>query len=82
MNAQVEAALIEKLRALPPERRAEVADFVEFLAAKERGEALTEFLAVADQVARAQMPALSVEDIEREIRALRLERGRRTGPAR
>jgi hypothetical protein len=31
MNAQVDQALIEKLKALPPERRAEVEDFVDFL---------------------------------------------------
>jgi hypothetical protein len=31
MNAQVVEALIEKLKALPPERRAEVEDFIDFL---------------------------------------------------
>ena len=31
MNAQVVEALIEKLQALPPERRAEVEDFIDFL---------------------------------------------------
>ena len=31
MNAQAEQALLEKLRALPPERRAEVEDFIDFL---------------------------------------------------
>ncbi len=36
MNAQAEQLLLEKLKALPPERRAEVEDFVDFLAAKAR----------------------------------------------
>ena len=35
MNAQAEQ-LLEKLQALPPERRAEVEDFVDFLATKAR----------------------------------------------
>jgi hypothetical protein len=39
MNAQADRTRIEKLKALPPARRAEVADFVDFLAAKERAEA-------------------------------------------
>ena len=39
MNAQAEQLLLEKLKALPPERRAEVEDFVDFLAAKARKQA-------------------------------------------
>ena len=35
MNAQAEQALLEKLRALPPERRAEVEDFIDFLQNRE-----------------------------------------------
>ena len=31
MNAQVEQALLEKLKALPPQRLAEVEDFIDFL---------------------------------------------------
>jgi hypothetical protein len=80
MNAQADQALIEKLKALPPQRRAEVADFVDFLVAKERGEALEAFLAVADQVAQAGVPALSPEEIEAEFRALRAERRARRAP--
>jgi len=34
MHAQAEQLRLEKLKALPPERRAEVEDFVDFLAAK------------------------------------------------
>jgi hypothetical protein len=31
MNAQVEQVLLEKLKALPPQRLAEVEDFIDFL---------------------------------------------------
>lgn len=80
MNAQAVEALIEKLKALPPARRAEVADFVDFLASKERTEAIRDFLAVADQVAQAGVPALSPEEVEAEIDALRAERRVRRTP--
>ncbi|MGH8320276.1 MAG: DUF2281 domain-containing protein [Steroidobacteraceae bacterium] len=35
MSAQAEQLLLEKLRALPPERRAEVEDFIDFLQNRE-----------------------------------------------
>jgi hypothetical protein len=35
MNAHAEQLLIEKLRALPPQRRAEVEDFIDFLQNRE-----------------------------------------------
>lgn len=35
MNAQAEQALLDKLKALPPERRAEVEDFIDFLQDRE-----------------------------------------------
>jgi Protein of unknown function (DUF2281) len=35
MNAQAEHVLLEKLKALPPERRAEVEDFIDFLQNRE-----------------------------------------------
>jgi hypothetical protein len=41
MNAQVVEALIEKLKALPPERRAEVEDFIDFLHNRESDQHLT-----------------------------------------
>ena len=74
MNAELDPALLEKLKALPPQRRAEVADFVDFLAVRERADALEDFQAVADRVARAGVPALSPEEIEVEITALRAAR--------
>ncbi len=38
----LEETLIKKIRSLPPERIAEVADFVDFLAAREQGQHLTQ----------------------------------------
>ena len=41
MNDQTVNALIEKLKALPPEQRAEVEDFVDFIRLREQERALT-----------------------------------------
>lgn len=74
MNAHLDPALLEKLQALPPARRAEISDFVDFLSARDRADALKDFLAVADEVAKGGIPALSPEKIEAEITALRAAR--------
>lgn len=42
MNARIEQAILEKLRQLPPERLAEVEDFVDFLRTRESDRALTQ----------------------------------------
>ncbi len=42
MTNHQELALLEKLRALPPERIAEVEDFVDFLRLREQDHALTQ----------------------------------------
>ena len=71
----IEPALIEKLKKLPPQRLAEVADFVEFLAAREErsaaAERLTEAVAKLDAL---NLPPLSEEEIDAEIQAARRER--------
>lgn len=72
--------LLDKLDQLPPERVAEVENFVEFLANKDRDKALGDFLAVADAVAKAGVPALTPEEIEAEIKAYRNERRRAARP--
>lgn len=41
MTSQHEQALIEKLKRLPPERIAEVEDFVDFLQSRDQSRALT-----------------------------------------
>jgi len=74
----VEPALILKLQKLPPQRLAEVADFVEFLAAREaRAEAgarLGESLAKLDAL---NLPSLSDDEIAAEIQTARQERAAR-----
>ncbi len=50
MNAQADQ-LIEKLKALPPERRAEVEDFVDFLQSREGARHLVEAAAKATEPA-------------------------------
>ena len=41
LNSQHEQVIVEKLRALPPERIAEVEDFVDFLQARTEAQQLT-----------------------------------------
>lgn len=76
--AAIEQALIEKLQQLPPQRLAEVRDFVEFLAAREAcaaaGERLGQTLAKLDALA---LPPLSDDEIEAEIQAARQDRAAR-----
>ena len=76
--ATIEPTLIQKLEKLPAQRLAEVADFVEFLAAREaRAEAgarLGESLSKLDTL---NLPPLSDEEIEAEIQAARQERAAR-----
>jgi hypothetical protein len=71
----IEPALIEKLQKLPPQRQAEVRDFVEFLAAREEraaaGARLGETLAKLDAL---DLPPISDEEIEAEIQAARQDR--------
>lgn len=77
MNAQVKQ-LIEKLQALPPDRRAEVEDFVDFLAAKTRKQAAFDrLLAIAPALAAAGVTPLTEEEIDAEIKAARAERHER-----
>lgn len=83
MNAQAEQLLLEKLKALPPERRAEVEDFVDFLAAKSRKQAAFDrLLAIAPALEAAGVAPLSEEQIQAEIKAARAERGARSGGTR
>jgi hypothetical protein len=75
MNAQAVEALIEKLKSLPPEQRAEVEDFVDFLSvrAKKRA-ALDRLLAIAPAVEAAGVEPMSMEEINAEVKAARAER--------
>lgn len=51
MNTRDSAALIEKLKELPPERVAEVEDFVDFLRARAQDQRLTKAAAKAAEPA-------------------------------
>ena len=71
----IEARLIERLKQLPPTRVAEVADFVEFLAAREERAAAAASL--GDAMARLHaldLPPMSEDEIEAEVQADRQER--------
>ncbi len=76
--AAIAPALIQTLQALPPQRLAEVEDFVAFLAAREAhaiaGTRLGESLTKLDAL---NLPPISDEEIESEIAAARQERAQR-----
>lgn len=74
----IEPALIEKLKRLPPQRLAEVRDFVEFLAAREERAAAAARL--GDALGKLDVlggPPVSDEEIEAEIHAARQDRAAR-----
>jgi hypothetical protein len=71
----LETRLIERLKQLPPNRVAEVVDFVEFLAAREERAAAA--MRLSDAFAKIDglgLPPLSEEEIEAEVQADRQAR--------
>ena len=67
--------LMETLKTLAPQQRAEVEDFVEFLAAKTRKRAAFDrLLAIAPALQAAGVEPMSEEEIDAEIKAVRAER--------
>jgi hypothetical protein len=67
--------LIETLKSLPAQQRAEVEDFVEFLAAKTKKRAAWgRLLAIAPALEAAGVEAMSEEEVAAEIKAARAER--------
>lgn len=75
MNARDDQVLIEKLKGLPPQQRAEVEDFVDFLATKTRKRAaLDRLLAIAPALEAAGIEPLSEEEIDAEVKAARAAR--------
>ena len=76
----IESQLIERLKKLPPNRVAEVADFVEFLASREERTAaaqrLGEGLARLDAL---NLPPISEDEVAAEVQATRRERHARQG---
>jgi hypothetical protein len=77
MSARRDDLLIEKLKSLPPEQRAEVEDFIDFLkvrrerardeAARRLGEAFTKLDAL-------NLPPMTPEEVQAEIDAARATR--------
>ncbi|MDQ1291795.1 MAG: hypothetical protein QG615_1604 [Nitrospirota bacterium] len=74
MNA-IAPTLIQKLQELPPQRLAEVEDFVEFLATREMRSAAGTRLGVSlAKLDALNLPALSDDEINAEIQAARKSR--------
>jgi len=77
MNARRDDVLIEKLKSLPPEQRAEVEDFIDFLKARrertrdEAARRLGEALAKLDAL---NLPPMSAEEVQAEVDAVRARR--------
>ena len=75
-----ETQLIERLKKLPPERVAEVIDFVEFLTARE--ERATAARRLAEGLARLDalnLPRIPQDEVADEVRAARRERHAKPG---
>ena len=71
----LESRLMQRLKVLPPERVAEVVDFVEFLASRVQRDAAAQRL--SDAMARLDalgLPPISNDEIEAEVQAARRER--------
>jgi hypothetical protein len=77
MNARDDQVLIEKLKNLPPQQRAEVEDFVDFLASRAKKRiAVNQLFDVMGKLAGVE-PALTEDEIDAEIAAARADRARR-----
>ena len=75
MSPQADAALLEKLNALPPAQRAEVEDFVDFLTSRAKKRlALDKLLAIAPALEAAGVEPMSEEEIDAEVKAARAAR--------
>ena len=66
--------LIEKIKALPPQRRVEVEDFVDFLEARERGKAVRWLGRAFEKLDALNEAPMTPEEIQAEIAAVRAER--------
>ena len=73
-------ALLQKIRELPVEQQAAVEDFVEFLAARERGRNADRRLRTAQsRLAADPLPPMSIDEINAEVEAYRAEQRRAAG---
>ena len=75
MNARIEESILEKLKQLSPERLAEVEDFVEFLAAKDRREqAIGRLRALRQRQPPEEITEQEMQEIVAEVKAYRAEK--------
>ena len=73
--SMTDQVLLETLRSLPAQQRAEVEDFVEFLAAKaKKRAAFDRLLAIAPALEAAGVAPMSDEEVSAEIKQARAER--------
>ena len=73
--SMTDQVLLETLKSLPAQQRAEVEDFVEFLAAKAKKRAAWDrLLAIAPALEAADVAPMSEEEVAAEIKAARAER--------
>ena len=75
MNARIEEIILQKLKLLSPERLAEVEDFVEFLAAKDRRELAIERLrALRQRQPPEEITEREMQEIVAEVRTYRAQK--------
>jgi hypothetical protein len=73
--SMTDQVLLDTLKSLPAQQRAEVEDFVEFLAAKAKKRAAWDrLLAIAPALEAAGVEPMSEEEVAAEIKAARAER--------
>lgn len=74
MNARTDEALIEKVKSLPPQQRAEVEDFVDFLKTRQeraRDEAAQRLDKAFEKLDALNLPRLTEDEVQAEIDAAR-----------
>ena len=81
MSASPET-LIGKIKTLPPQRRAEVEDFVDFLKARERAQAAEQLAKAFEKLDAQDEPPMTPEEIQAEVKAARTERRARNADRR
>ncbi len=80
MTTAAEQQVLERLKQLPPERVAQVVDFVEFLALREERAAAAGRLAGAlHRLDALALPQISEDEIEHEVQSSRKDRRERSG---
>jgi hypothetical protein len=75
MNARHDEVLVEKLKSLSPEQRAEVEDFIDFLKVRRertRDEAARRLADAFAKLDALNLPAMTAEEVQAEIDAVRV----------